>query len=430
MSAAAAPRREMPRASIWHAVHEVFAASGDRPVSNRQLYRAVSQRIGVSDEEFNARIPIGRSGKPHSPMARTARFVQQTMKAKGWLTSVPGQRGSWTLTETGKHRLRRLEAPLVMLGFSTRLGCALWGDSRQAFRNFGEPIHLVLGSPPFALAKPRAYGNVSHAEYVDWLCRVLEPLVAHLAPGGSLTLALTDDLFEPGTPARTLLKERLVLALHERFQLSKMGELILFNKSRPPAPVQWASIHRYQLNCAYEPLLWFTNDPTRVRSDNRRVLEPHTEQHQRLMARGGECGSASYADGSYRRRPGAFGKPTPGRIPRNVLEIGHTCASQRLYKQRARALGLPVHGAPYAKRLSDFLIRFLTEPGDLVADPFGGSQTTAVSAEELGRHWVTCELHAEYVRGGATRFGPETWINPVLDQLLGIERDDQLEFVL
>ncbi|ORF00804.1 DNA methyltransferase [Snodgrassella alvi] len=47
---------------------------------------------------------------------------------------------------------------------------------------------------------------------------------------------------------------------------------------------------------------------------------------------------------------------------------------------------------------------FTTQPDDLVADPFAGSQTTALAAERLNRRWVTTEMHKEYVQNGFERF--------------------------
>ena len=57
-------------------------------------------------------------------------------------------------------------------------------------------------------------------------------------------------------------------------------------------------------------------------------------------------------------------------------------------------------------QLAIFLIQFLNEDSEseIVADPFGGSLTTAVAAEILGRGWVTSEIFWEYLRGAATRF--------------------------
>lgn len=54
--------------------------------------------------------------------------------------------------------------------------------------------------------------------------------------------------------------------------------------------------------------------------------------------------------------------------------------------------------------LASLLIRFLSEPGDLVVDNFAGSLTTARAAELLGRRWLSTEVMLEYVLGAATRF--------------------------
>lgn len=54
--------------------------------------------------------------------------------------------------------------------------------------------------------------------------------------------------------------------------------------------------------------------------------------------------------------------------------------------------------------LARFLVEFLTLPGQLVVDLFGGTAKSAMAAELLERYWITFELFAEYLRGGAQRF--------------------------
>ena len=54
--------------------------------------------------------------------------------------------------------------------------------------------------------------------------------------------------------------------------------------------------------------------------------------------------------------------------------------------------------------LANFFIKFLTDPGDLVIDPFAGSNTTGATAEGLGRRWVSIEPEEKYVRGSIGRF--------------------------
>lgn len=151
-------------------------------------------------------------------------------------------------------------------------------------------------------------------------------------------------------------------------------------------------------------IYWLTNDPKHLRSDNRRVLQAHSDRHLKLIQQGGEQRSASFSDGAYTIHPGRFGNPTPGKIPRNVLTFGHACRDQRAYKEAARAAGLPAHGAPMPLSLASFLVEFLSAPGDLVVDPWGGSFTSAKAAELLGRRWLSTEIMLQYVLGGAIRF--------------------------
>jgi len=403
--------------SLFQAVKDVYADSDGAQIDNRTLYAEVAKRAGICHETMHGRVPIGKDQAPRSPVARAVRWAQQTLKTEGLLEHSDGKRAVWQLTAQGRQRLCRIKRGHVLLAFSTDLGVALWGDTLDVFANLGEPISLCLTSPPYPIARGRAYGQFAESEYVDFLCRAIEPIVKNLRLGGSVVLNISNDVFERGLPSRSLYQERLVLALHDRLDLHLMDRVIWHNPSKPPGPVQWASIHRKQLNVSYEPVLWMTNDPRQVRSDNRRVLEPHSERQQKLIRAGGENRHGVYSDGAYAVRPGAYSRTTPGRIPRNVLALGHACPSQKHYKQSTRALGLPVHGAPYPLRLAKFFINFLTEKDDLVVDPFGGSLTTGHGAEALGRRWVSSDNIWEYLRGGAERFqGAHGFcLNPAFD---------------
>lgn len=55
-------------------------------------------------------------------------------------------------------------------------------------------------------------------------------------------------------------------------------------------------------------------------------------------------------------------------------------------------------------KLAEFFIKFLTEPGDLVVDPFAGSNVTGCVAESLGRRWISIELNPEYAQASMSRF--------------------------
>jgi site-specific DNA-methyltransferase (cytosine-N4-specific) len=401
------------------AVQSAYVGAGDRPLSNKQVYQAVAKQLELDLRAFETPSPGGQNA--FSVPARTVRWVQQTLKVRGLLERTEGERGVWRLTPKGKFRLRHVESGQVLVAFHTRLGVALLADCRAGFAALGEPISLVLTSPPYPIAHDsRGYRSPRLNDYVGFLTGALEPIVGMLVAGGSIALNLSNDIFEPGTPARSLYLEYLTIALHERLGLSLTDRLVWHNPTKPPGPVAWASLKRYQLNVGYEPVLLFTNDPLRWIADNRRVLEPHSPRHLKLIGRGGEPSAGEFADGAYRRPPGAFAGATAGRIPKNVITLAHGCKSQRQYKAACRAAGLRPHGAPYPLALASFLISYLSEEGSLVADPFAGSQTTALAAERLNRRWVTTELVADYVRGGAYRFSPDDglWVNPDLDLAL------------
>jgi site-specific DNA-methyltransferase (cytosine-N4-specific) len=55
------------------------------------------------------------------------------------------------------------------------------------------------------------------------------------------------------------------------------------------------------------------------------------------------------------------------------------------------------HFATFPPKLIEPCIRSSSRPGDFVLDPFFGSGTVGVVAEELDRHFVGIELHPEYV---------------------------------
>lgn len=390
--------RERPTQDMA-AVLRVYEARGE--VSNDVLYREISESPGVDALAFETREPVGRNGERHGLAQRKLRWHQQSLRRLGLLERVPGKRAVWRLRP--REELTPVAPNMTLVGFSTNLGLALW-SSCDVFAKFNEPCALVLTSPPYCLAKPRRYGGPSEQDMVDFVCSSLEPMVKNMLPGGSLALNISNDIFVSGTPARSMYVERLTLALHDRLSLSLMDRLVWHNPTKAPGPMQWASKTRQQLNVAYEHVLWLTNDPIRCFADNRRVLEEHSPRHERLMAGGGERRNAVNNDGAYRITAGkSYANITAGRIPRNILTIPHQAMEINQVRAKVRAQGLPVHGALMPLALALFLVKFLTRPGDLVVDGFGGWATTAMAAEQTGRRWLITERIGEYVAAQALR---------------------------
>ena len=388
---------------LFEHVAGAYAQPSGGRLTNNELYRMAASRAGIDAALLDEKAPIGRAGLKRSIVKRAIRWHQQTLRQLGLIEHVEGSRAVWELTEAGRQKLRKVRDGVAVLGFSTDLGVAIWSNCNRVFDRWDEPIFLALTSPPYPLRTPRAYGNPPIEEYIDFICRIIEPIVRNLVPGGNVALSLSNDIFESKSPARSLYLEKLTIALCERLGLHLMDRLV-WESNKPPSPLQWASKERMQLNAGYEPVLWFCNDPINCIADNRRVLEPHTEAHKKLIAKGGEQRIASNGDGAYRIHHGSYGNPTEGRIPRNVVHVSNHCASQRAYKRMAKALGLQAHGATMPLEFARKLIKFMTDVGQLVVDPCGGSMTTSLACELEGRAWATTDVVFDYVRGGAERF--------------------------
>jgi len=98
-----------------------------------------------------------------------------------------------------------------------------------------------------------------------------------------------------------------------------------------------------------------------------------------------------------------FRRDNGGAIPPNLLEVPNTRSNDD-YFRRCREAGLPIHPARFPDALPEFFIRFLTEPGHSVLDPFAGSNVVGQLAQQLERKWIAVEINPEYVAGSMLRF--------------------------
>lgn len=409
-------RSSKPKVSRQHrlmrkAVVEAYLAAGGHEMDNRELYDALAKSGACTPEELARQAPVGKAGSMHSVARRQIRWVQQTLRTLNMLERDTTKRGRWRLTDAACDKLTPAPPKRVMIAFATDLGIAVWGSAQDTFRDLGDRIDVCLTSLPYPLARPRRYGNPPLHAYIDFVCDVLTPIARHLRDGGTIALNVSNDIFVRDSPARSSYRERLIIALEDRLALFKLDEIPWINKSKPTGPTQWACIERMQLAAAWEPIYILTNNPHAVLADNRRVLQPHSERHLRLVRSGGEKRTVSNSDGAYRIKPGSYGKETPGRLARNVLEYGHACPDIRAVREAAVAANLAPHGAPMPLALASFLVKWLCPPGGLVVDPCAGYLTTGKAAEINGCRWICSELYAEHVAAAATRFGlpiPET----------------------
>ena len=98
-----------------------------------------------------------------------------------------------------------------------------------------------------------------------------------------------------------------------------------------------------------------------------------------------------------------FGVDNGAAIPPNLLAIPNT-ESNSFYLRYCEQRGLKPHPARYPAELPEFFVRMLTEPGDMVIDPFAGSCVTGEVCERIGRRWICVELLEDYCEAALGRF--------------------------
>lgn len=270
--------------------------------------------------------------------------------------------------------------------------------SRSATVRAGK-VQLIFTSPPFPLNRKKRYGNKVGDEYVDWLAGLAQPMTGLLADDGSIVLEL-GNAWEPGAPVMSTLALRALLEFLDKAKLKLCQQFVSHNPAKLPTPAQWVNIERIRVKDSFTHV-WWLSPSERPKADNRAVLTGYSAAMQKLLR-------TQHYNGGTRPSQHTIGETSfltdnGGAIPPNVLEFSNTLSTDP-YRQYCRDQELPLHPARMPSGLAEFFIKFLTDPGDLVLDPFAGSNTTGAAAEELGRRWVAVEPSAEYVAGSRGRF--------------------------
>ncbi len=94
------------------------------------------------------------------------------------------------------------------------------------------------------------------------------------------------------------------------------------------------------------------------------------------------------------------------RFPTNAFSIAHTISND-YYLRKCKEYGIKPHPARMPLQLIDFFIQFLTDPDDLILDPFAGSNTTGFCAQLAERRWISIEANQEYTQHSEIRFSED-----------------------
>jgi DNA modification methylase len=292
--------------------------------------------------------------------------------------------------------------------YTTPLGAAYLDDSLPVLEALPEnSINAVITSPPYALHFQKEYGNVSKSDYVSWFLRFAAQIHRVLAPDGSLILNIGGS-YNKGRPTRSLYHFKLLIALVEDVGFHLAQECFWFNPAKMPMPAEWVTVRRIRVKDSVE-YVWWLSKTEWPKADNRAVLRPYSRDMHRLNGRGLNPTvrpSGHNIKTSFSRMDSGGSIPAnlvEQEIPTDLLRFGNNSANDA-YTLRCKEAGLRLHPARFPGALPEFFILLLTGEGDVVLDPFAGSNTTGAVAESLHRHWIAIENVEDYLEASKFRF--------------------------
>lgn len=320
--------------------------------------------------------------------------------------------------------------------YQTELGAVYLGDSLALMKEIpDESIDLICTSPPFALVRKKEYGNVDAGEYIEWFEPFAKQFYRILKPRGSLAIDIGGSWVK-GYPVRSLYHFELVIHLCRPQHKGGLGfylaqEIYWYNPAKLPTPAEWVTVRRERVKDAVNTIWWLSKDP-HPKANNRKVLKPYSEAMKNLLKNGYEA----------RLRPSGhdistkFQRNRGGAIPPNLIDaqniedtaIGDwvlvsqdntdavyqpqavnvisasNTSSNDYYQKRCNEEKIKRHPARFPQAIPEFFINLCTDIGDLVLDPFSGSNMTGRVAETLSREWIAFEIDEDYIKGSQFRF--------------------------
>lgn len=285
------------------------------------------------------------------------------------------------------------------LYFETRLGQIYHGDSLDTLKNNikDKSVDLIMTSPPFGLVRKKDYGNADADAYLEWFRPFAEQFKRVLKEQGSLVIDI-GGAWKKGYPSRSLYHFKLLIMLCEEFGFQLAQDFYWWNPAKLPTPAEWVTVRRIRVKDAINTVWWLSPSPW-PKASNKRVLQPYSDSMKGLLKNGYKA----------MKRPSGhdisekFSIDNGAAIPPNMLALPNT-ESNSYYLRYCKENNIKPHPARYPADLPEFFIRMLTDTGDFVIDPFGGSCVTGEVSERLQRRWFCSELEEDYLRGALGRF--------------------------
>jgi len=263
-------------------------------------------------------------------------------------------------------------APNVPVLFYSHPGGEIWkGDAIAWLRSLrSESVDLIFADPPYNIKKAEWDTFDSQEKYVEWSLQWIQEAARVLKSTGTLYVCgFSEILADLKLPASRFFKGCKWIVWHY--------------KNKANLGSDWGRSHESILHFRKSREFTFNIDDVRIPYGNHTLKYPEHPQAE----------TSQYSNGN--RGKDRLWQPHPGGAkPRDVIEIPTTCNGMH-------------EKTPHPTQKPEELLRKIvlssSNVGDCVIDPFLGSGTTAVVAEQLRRQWKGCDTSLEYCQWAADR---------------------------
>ena len=269
-------------------------------------------------------------------------------------------------------------------------GSLFQGNSIEWLKSLDtESVDLIFADPPYNINKAEWDRFENQEQYIEWSMQWIREAHRVLKKEGTMYLCgFSEILADIKQPSMNY------------FRSCKW--LVWYYKNKANMGNDWGRSHESILHLRKSKKKIFNIDDIRIPYGNHTLKYPSHPQAE----------SSQYGNGAKQKN---VWSPHPrGAKPRDVIEVPTTCNGMN-------------EKTPHPTQKPEELVRKFvlasSKEGDLVIDPFSGSGTTLVVAEQLARRWAGCEIDPEYNKWAIDRI--ETVIRRPKDGWIALDKENE-----
>ena len=254
----------------------------------------------------------------------------------------------------------------------------LWqGDSIEWLTSMpNESVDMIFADPPYNIKKADWDTFESQEEYIRFSMKWIEQAARVLKPTGTLFICgFSEILADLKHPASKYFKSCRWIIWHYKNK-ANLGK-------------DWGRSHESILHFRKTKNFTFNIDDVRIPYSEHTLKYPSHPQ-----AETSQYGNGKNSNHVWEPNPLGAKPKDVLEIPQDIMEIPTTCNGMH-------------EKTPHPTQKPEELLRKLilasSNVGDIIIDPFCGSGTTPICAEQLQRKWKACDLSPEYLDWAVNR---------------------------